>query len=127
MMSDHPPRILVIDCERHQIDTVCRGLHLHGYCCLGVQGVEEAMAEIEGVDLVLVDLTMPGGSGLDLIESVRKEWPDIPMVVITGLEGDLRESGLPTIQKPFDPDTLDATIRRALDPSARRSSRPAPR
>ena len=123
-MTEPPPRILVIDDEQHQLDTVCRGLLLYGYRCQGVLSVEAALDTLAGedgvgVDLVLTDLTMPGRSGLELIEHVREEWPDLPIVVITGLAataevGMVRERNIPLLQKPFDPDTLDATIRRAL-------------
>lgn len=116
-MSELPPRILVIDSERHQLDTVCRGLHLHGYCCQGALGVEAALDALAGgIDLVIIDLTMPGGSGLDLIEHVRKQWPDLPMVVITGLGDEDRAKDYLTLQKPFDPEALDATVRQALVP-----------
>lgn len=121
-MTEALPRILVIHDEQHQLDTVCRGLLLYGYRCQGVQSVEaalDALANGDGVDLVLTDLTMPGRSGLELIECVRKDWPELPIVVITGLAataevGIVREMNIPLLQKPFDPDTLDATIRQAL-------------
>ena len=117
-------RILVIDDEQDQLDTVCRGLTLYGYDCQGVLSVAAALEILEnndgeGVDLVLTDLTMPGRSGLELIERVRKQWPALPIVVITGLAaseevGTVRGWNIPLLQKPFGPDTLDATIRRAL-------------
>lgn len=124
-MSKKLPRILVIDDEQHQLDTVCRGLQLYGYHCQGVLSVKAALDELGSdrgheIDLVLTDLTMPGRSGLDLIEGVQKRWPSLPIVVITGLAqtaevGIVREMGIPLLSKPFDPDTLDAALRRALN------------
>ncbi len=122
------PRILVVDDEQHQLDTVCRGLLLYGYDCQGVLSVAAALDALNaqdgaddggGFDLVLTDLTMPGSSGLELIERVRAAWPQLPIVVITGLAataelGIVRELQIPLLAKPFSPDTLDATIRRAL-------------
>ncbi|MFC1609661.1 response regulator [Myxococcota bacterium] len=123
-MTDRLPRILVIDDEQHQLDTVCRGLLLYGYHCEGVVNVKAALDVLasdhgDEFDLVLTDLTMPGRSGLELIERVQKEWPDLPIVVITGLAqtvevGIVREMGIPLLKKPFDPDSLDATLRRVL-------------
>lgn len=125
-LSTPRPRILVIDDEQHQLDTVCRGLLLYGYDCLGVLGVSaalDALADDDGAgfDLVLTDLTMPGRSGLELIERVRATWPALPIVVTTGLAataelGIVRELQIPLLAKPFSPATLDATIRRALRP-----------
>jgi DNA-binding NtrC family response regulator len=124
MADDKPLRILVVDDEQHQLETVCRGLFLFGFICRGVQSVASALkslcgGEDEGYDLVLTDLTMPGSSGLDLIEKVHARYPDLPIIVITGLAATeeieaVREKGIPILQKPFEPDTLYATIRRVL-------------
>jgi DNA-binding NtrC family response regulator len=118
------PRILVVDDEQHQLDTVCRGLFLYGYHCQGVLSVADALDKLSqdepvGFDLVLTDLTMPDRSGIELVEQVQKRWPHLPIVVITGLAASqeidwVRQRNIPLLQKPFDPDTLDATVRRAL-------------
>ena len=68
-ISDPPPKILVVDDEQHQLDTVCRGLFLYGYRCKGVLSVDAALEALIGedgevYDLVLTDLTMPGSSGV---------------------------------------------------------------
>jgi len=117
-------RILVVDDEQHQLDTVCRGLFLFGFVCKGARSVADALEQLRsgeeaGFDLVLTDLTMPGGSGLELIDRVREEFGDLPIVVITGLartaEIDaIRRRGIPILKKPFEPDTLHRTVRRAL-------------
>jgi DNA-binding NtrC family response regulator len=114
----------VIDDEQHQLDTLCRGLLLYGYRCQGVLSVEAALDALANEDgdsfqLIVTDLTMPGRSGLELIERVRKDWPDRPIVVLTGLAataevGLVRRMKIPLLRKPFDPDALDAIVRRAL-------------
>lgn len=118
------PKILVVDDEQHQLDTVCRGLFLYGYRCTGVLSVGAALEALVGAggdpyDLVLTDLTMPGGSGVELIEQISRERPDLPVIVITGLAATreierVRTKKIPLLQKPFEPDTLDAVIRRVL-------------
>lgn len=123
-MTESRPRILVIDDEQHQLDTVCRGLLLYGYHCEGVSSVQAAVDALDsdegdGFDLILTDLTMPGRSGLELVRRVLKDRPGLPIVVVTGLAesaevGVVRELNVPILKKPFDPDTLDATIRRTL-------------
>ena len=124
-MSTANPQILVIDDEQHQLDTVCRGLHLYGYQCHGVNSADEAFDLLvgdggDGFDLVLTDLTMPGRSGLAVIEKIQNERPDLPIVVIAGLRATaevemVREKNIPLLKKPFAPDTLDAVIRKALE------------
>ncbi len=123
-MTESFPRILVVDDEQVQLDTVCRGLTLYGYRCHGVLSVDAALAALahrcgQHYDLVLTDLTMPGLSGLELIERVRARWPTISIVVATGLAvtaevADLRRRDIPLLDKPFNPDQLDAAIRKAL-------------
>ena len=123
-MADTRPRILVIDDEEHQLDTVCRGLRLYGFRCTGVSSVDAAFELLEhnsggDFDLLLTDLTMPDRSGLELIERSQKDWPSLPIVVVTGLAATVeidrvREMNIPLLQKPFTPDMLDAAIRGAL-------------
>ena len=124
-MNEHTQRILVVDDEPHQLETICRGLHLFGYDCEGALNVKEAVERLTGeeagsFDLVLTDLTMPGGSGIDLIRTLRGDHPDSPVVVITGLTNTdeveaVRAMGIPMLKKPFEPDTLDRALQAALD------------
>jgi two-component system, response regulator FlrC len=124
MTENQKKKILVVDDEQHQLDTVCRGLFLYGYDCEGAQSVADAIAALDRpggdpFDLVLTDLTMPGGSGLDLIKQVRKNHPDLAIVVITGLaatdEIDLvRELQIPLLSKPFEPGTLVDILEKTL-------------
>ena len=123
-MKEGNPHILVVDDEKHQLETVCRGLFLYGYRCVGaidVAGALELVDDSGGADfdLVLTDLTMPGSTGLYLIEQLRQRRPELPVIVITGLAASeeveqVRELGIPLLQKPFEPDTLDQAIRTAL-------------
>ena len=122
-MPNSKPRIIVVDDEQNQIDTVCRGLFLFGYCCRGVTSAEQALqllAEENDFDLLLTDLTMPGRSGIELIDAVQKRHPKMPILVITGLaatkEIDLIQSrGIPLLQKPFEPETLVSMIQSQLE------------
>jgi DNA-binding NtrC family response regulator len=86
--------------------------------------VQAALAALAGggggFDLVLTELTMPGGAGSALIERIQRDWPEMPVVVITGLAAaaaelaPLRDEAIPVLRKPFDPDTLDRAILQAL-------------
>ena len=122
-MSRAEKRILIVDDEPHQVETVCRGLFLFGYECRGVTGVDEALSVLDGgfrADLLLTDLTMPEQSGIALIQAARARFPGLPMLVMTGLvqtedTAAVAALGIPLLQKPFDPETLVRAIEKELD------------
>lgn len=118
-------KILVVDDEIHQLETVCRGLFLYDYDSVGVSSAAEALVALDGqggesFDLMLTDLTMPGASGMDLIEKAKRLRPKLPIIVITGLAASrevevVQNQGIPILAKPFEPDSLDRAIRSLLD------------
>ncbi|MFN3818423.1 ATP-binding protein [Blastomonas sp.] len=68
-------------------------------------------------DLLLSDITMPRMDGKMLAAEVRKSWPGIPIVLMTGYAGGALTSDCPhdlLITKPFAPDDLIALIRKTL-------------
>lgn len=123
-MKREIPYILVVDDDQHQLDTIRRGLFLCGYDSLGVQSVDAALTFLDSpeggkIDLVLTDLTMPGSTGLYLIEELRKSKPSLPVIVITGLAATneiatIQQYGIPILRKPFAPDWLDQAIKALL-------------
>lgn len=104
---------------------------------LGARGIETtALAEpwkvfhelrIFRPDLVLVDLAMPGVTGLDVCRMVRAdpEWRNLPLVVAaSSLDAELRVSALRAgadgcLEKPLHPDALLAQLERLLERTAR--------
>ena len=114
--------ILVIDDEV----TVCRScqkiLNEDGYdvsiALNGHEGLERARKE--DFDLVIVDLKMPDMDGMEVVEAIRKERPDIPVIIMTGystvpsaVEG-MKLGAADYIPKPFTPDEMSAAVSRAL-------------
>jgi len=73
-----------------------------------------------GADLILSDVRMPGISGFTVLETLTKEAPEIPVVLITAYgSGDsareaLQKGAYDFISKPFDLDTIELVIKRAL-------------
>ena len=123
-----PPRVLVVDDEPHQVETICRGLKINGFECVGLTRSDDALRmldtdEWEQLDILLTDLSMPGTSGVELIEQVLAKRPGFPIVVITGLapckETDtLSRRGILSLSKPFEPDELIRTLNRCLHPDS---------
>jgi CheY-like chemotaxis protein len=119
-MIDKGAQILVVDDEAVHIETIRRGLRLYGYRVRGVSNVSDARAILEGPDgatigLVLSDLSMPGGSGRELVDWIRSERPELPVMVITGLNSSddvalVRAAGVRILPKPLTPSQLIAAI-----------------
>ena len=114
--------ILVIEDEPGIVDFLERGLRAHGFDVAsaldGESGVERAMTE--DVDLIVLDLMLPGRSGLEVLEQVRSSRPGLPVIVLTALdEVEHRVTGLDAgaadyLTKPFSLNELAARIRAQL-------------
>ncbi len=55
------------------------------------------------VDLVITDYAMPHMTGLQLVNAIKKEWPELPVIIATGfaeMDSEI-QSGLPKLAKPF--------------------------
>lgn len=128
--------ILVIEDEPGIVDFLERGLSGYGFTVQsaldGVRGGE--MALHEDVDLVVLDLMLPGRSGLDVLDEVRRARPMLPVILLTALgEVEDRVRGLDAgavdyLTKPFSLGELAARIRaqlRVVSQSANTSLRAA--
>jgi len=79
-----------------------------------------ALFRAQGADLVLTDLRMPGSGGMTVLESIKKDAPDVPVILITAYgSGDaareaLRKGAYDFISKPFDLETIELVTRRAF-------------
>jgi diguanylate cyclase (GGDEF)-like protein len=82
------------------------------------EGVE--LIKHQSFDLVLLDLGLPESRGLDTLENFRREYPHIPVVVLTGLQDDdagveaIRKGAIDYVTKPFKQDGLRTRISIAL-------------
>jgi len=117
--------VLVVEDQREVREVVCRTLKKVGYRVITAMNAEDARRLIEHharqVSLVLTDVVMPGGSGPELVASLRTLHPEIRVLYMSGYTDaaiggqDVREGGLPLIQKPFDRQSLTRRVREALD------------
>jgi DNA-binding response OmpR family regulator len=115
-------RILVVEDETAIADFVQRGLESEGYAvaCAG-DGIEgERLALGDDVDLVVLDLMLPGQDGMAVLESIRRSRPGLPVIVLTARDAvEDKVSGLDGgatdyVTKPFSFDELTARIRAHL-------------
>ena len=115
--------ILVIDDEETMRDSCRQTLSRDGSRVAvaedGSRGL--AMLKKESFDLVILDLKMPGLSGMEVLKKIKEEDPEVVVVVITGyatvesaVEA-MKIGAYDFIPKPFTPESLRAIVKRALD------------
>jgi DNA-binding response OmpR family regulator len=121
-------RILVIEDENGIADFLVRALGAEGFsvdrATDGEQGQRLALSG--DFDLVLLDLMLPGRGGLEVLEAIRAQRPEVPVILLTALgQKDDVVAGLDRgaddyITKPFDLDELLARVRAQLRRPAQR-------
>jgi len=108
-------KIMVVDNEPDIVDLTRTVLEIGGYNVVPAYSGEECLKKIdeEKVDLILLDIMMPGMSGWDVFNRINKKSPEIKIAFMSVLEiSDKRkqvllDEGLADyIMKPFDKDTL---------------------
>src|SRR3569833_2330165 len=114
--------ILVIDDEAGIRESLEVLLSLEGYAIKlapdGEQGLR--MLEMESFDLVLLDLALPGQSGLDLLPQIKERQPETPVIMITAygtvenVDEAIRAGAENFVQKPWDTEELLADNRSAV-------------
>lgn len=117
--------ILLVDDEAYVLHSLASVLERRGFEVRTAGGLEQALGQhdLEGVDAVVTDLKMPGGDGLQLVERVRAQDADVPIVVYTG-HGSvasavdcMRAGASDYLQKPADPDQMVLVIERVVEHS----------
>jgi len=115
--------ILVIDDEKAMRDSCYQALTKDGYRTKTAEDGHSGLQKIREIkpDLVLVDLKMPGMSGMELLEKTADIDPNIVSVVITGyatiesaVEA-MKRNAYDYLSKPFTPDQLRIVTRRGLE------------
>jgi two-component system, OmpR family, phosphate regulon response regulator OmpR len=120
-MSDAEPHLLVVDDDARLRDLLRRYLSDSGFRVTGAADAKEARAQLASFafDLIVLDVMMPGESGLDLTRSLRSESP-VPVLLLTAIaEPEDRVNGLEQgaddfLAKPFEPRELVLRIRNIL-------------
>jgi two-component system sensor histidine kinase/response regulator len=122
-MKAQKPLILIIDDEESLRDGCRQTLEKSGYTVLtageGVEGIK--IARENKPEIAFIDLKMPGMSGMEIIEILSRDIPDVVLIMITGyativsaVEA-IQKGAYDYLPKPFSPDQLRAEARRGLD------------
>jgi PAS domain S-box-containing protein len=123
-LADRPPRILIVDDERHTRDLLEVMLAPEGYLLLTAAGGEEAVAIVaqQPPDLILLDIMMPGMDGFQVAADLKAKLAtrNIPVIMVTALDNrSARMRGLSAgaeefLTKPVDRVELCMRVRNLL-------------
>ncbi len=126
-MTDRNARKIVVADDTDTVRAmVVRVLEKFGYTCLAASDGVEALRLVhrETPALLLCDLRMPNLDGLGLLKQVRKEYPDMPVIVMSGQGlvedaiGALQLGAWDYVCKPVTLAALDHAVRKALEKAA---------
>jgi len=114
-------RILLVDDEPQIGDILSKYLEREGYCVAVARNAAEALSSARGVrpDLMILDLNLPDGNGLDVFRSLAESGP-LPTIMLTARSDEVdRVVGLELgaddyISKPFSPREVVARVRAVL-------------
>jgi DNA-binding NtrC family response regulator len=115
--------VLLVDDERDALDACSQALRRERYRVDTAARPEEALEKVQrgSYDAAVVDLRMPGMSGIDLLRAMRGVDPDIAVVVVTGYATietavqAMKEGASDYLAKPFTPEELRLGVRKAIE------------
>ena len=113
-------RVLLVDDERELVTTLVERLAFRGvaadYAVSGAEALEKLQQD--GFTVVVLDVKMPGMSGLDVLSAIKKDFPNMPVLLITGHGSPADDGKIPVdafdyLPKPISLERLLQKIREA--------------
>jgi two-component system, OmpR family, response regulator len=122
---ENAARVLIVEDHETTRDTLALLFENQGFVVQAAGSVREAseLFDRDPPTIALVDIGLPDGSGLDLVEAFVGRYPDLPVVVLTasdekGLAKEAtRRGAFSFIQKPYGFADVLAAVHRALKPA----------
>ncbi len=122
-MEEARGMILIVDDEGSIRDILCRKLESEGYNCVVAVNGREALwkAFMQDFDLVLMDIKMPGLSGMEALPKMVTDHPDTCVVMLTAVADletaveAMKVGAYDYLPKPFNMDDLIMKVERALE------------
>jgi two-component system nitrogen regulation response regulator NtrX len=115
-------KVLVVDDEINITKTIKEVLEDYGFSVITLNEGSNTLGvlNVEDVDLVLLDLLMPSANGIEILKEIRKQFPMLPVVMISG-HGTISSTveciklgAFDFIEKPISIDKLVSTVKNAL-------------
>jgi len=115
--------ILVIDDDKIILDSLCEFLSLEGFQTSGAETVKSALTKLEEENycLVLTDVNLPDGDGLELLDTIKQNYPQTVVIVITGYGTidsavkAIKKGAYDYLTKPIIDDELRLAVGRAIN------------
>ncbi len=106
-------RVLLVDDEREFVSALAERLNLRGFDAETATSGEEALQKIAAAppQVVLLDMLMPGMSGLEVLKRVKRDHPEVKVILLTGrgswdgIQG-VREGAYDCLMKPVQIEEL---------------------
>jgi DNA-binding NtrC family response regulator len=113
--------ILLVDDEADFVFTLAERLKLRGFQVIATTSPADAIAKLraDGIRVVLLDVKMPGIDGLKLMCEIKREKPDVRIILLTGhgsvadARRGMEEGAVDYLMKPVDIEELMEKIRNA--------------
>jgi response regulator RpfG family c-di-GMP phosphodiesterase len=116
-------RVLVVDDETAVREVLAEGLEAFGYDTVAACDAKRAFEVVRGggIGLVLSDIDMPGHTGLELLEWIKADYPDVDVVIVTGVVDvdvairSIRVGASDYVTKPFNLEEVRIVVERTLE------------
>jgi len=122
-MPSQQETLLIVDDEAAIRKLLCQKLSREGYQCEEANNAEQAlnMLETSPIALVILDIKMPGKSGIELLPEIKSGYPDTAVIMATAVTDAnaaiqcLKQGADDYIFKPFNLEELSLAVQRALE------------
>ncbi|MFC2016833.1 response regulator [Chloroflexota bacterium] len=122
-MAKKKSTVLIVDDEQVVCDLLSDELHEQGYLCTAVLSGDDALTKLEtqGFDVVLLDIRLPGMSGMEVLREIWLDHHNTAIIMITAVNDvdtaveAIKLGASDYITKPFEMDRVRASIRTALE------------
>lgn len=122
-MAENKGTVLIVDDEAPIRKLLEHRLSADGYHCIPAGDTDAALKilQSEPVDVVLLDIKLPGKSGMELLPQIKKSYPDVVVIMATVLTDiniaieTIRKGAYDYIGKPFNMDTVSDCVNRGVE------------
>ena len=115
--------ILLVDDEAMIRQLLHQKLSAEGYRCEQAANAEQALEKLkeDSIELVILDIKMPGKSGVELLPEIKAKYPDTAVIMATAVSDAstaincMKAGAYDYVTKPFNLDEVSFSVRRALE------------
>jgi len=127
-------KILVVDDEDIVLESCQAVFELEGFEVMLVPSADKALKAMQNDDfsVLIVDVKMPKHDGIYLMKKIKEQWPDIPIIVMSGysttetIQEAFKVGAASFIAKPFEPDELVKTVRQIIEKEEHHGKKESP-